>query len=739
MRNIPTLRLSYGNLLLKELESRGSATINELLSVSDVESLFKGDRRPAQPFGRAQELLRYALYVDLVGLESNLYSLTDAGRRYTAAIDRYDPWVLHDEQRTILREQFITQRSELAHDALIALDMQRELNDREISASDEAYGRYLAEATHTEQWRESRTFESQGSRYRKLLEEAGLITQAHQLTESGSALLADVPVAAHITLGELLRQTARPHAWWVNQGATYGKEREGGFIWAPLLDKANRPQRHWDAMDKVQRDDVILHYSGGFLRAASVAQGPAQPAANPLNTDAWQRDGRLISTRYRDLNDPIALAAIPEHLRVPAAGPFTSVGSVQQGYLYAAAADFADELADRFPELRETLGMYGPRKNPEPEDAAVSPHDVFEHFTAAVTASGLTFPSEDDLVRSFVSSLLAKPFSILTGLSGSGKTQLAMRLGEWFGVDDSGQPRHIIVPVRPDWTGPEALFGYEDALRSAEARQPVWHVPDPLRFILRATSDPTHPYLLILDEMNLAHVERYFADFLSGLESRKPILPDLLQDENFGEWQLRSTATTLLPLPRNLFVVGTVNVDETTYMFSPKVLDRASTFEFRVAADSLDPDLGRPSSTSAASAGLQRRFCDLAEDDEWHRQNPHPHQSLITEALRDSHRILAGANLEFGHRTFYESLRFAAFFAATGDQDPDHVLDLILMQKLLPRVHGSRRQVEPVLVKMLSYAEGDQSAERQRLPQTFRKVTRMIDAVRANQFVSFTE
>jgi 5-methylcytosine-specific restriction enzyme B len=289
VRNIPTLRLSYGNLLLKELESRGSATINELLSVSDVESLFKGDRRLAQPFGRAQELLRYALYVDLVGLESNLYSLTDAGRRYTAAIDRYDPWALHDEQRTILREQFITQRSELAHDALIALDMQRELNDREISASDEAYGRYLAEATHTEQWRESRTFESQGSRYRKLLEEAGLITQAHQLTESGSALVADVPVAAHITLGELLRQTARPHVWWVNQGATYGKEREGGFIWAPLLDKANRPQHHWDAMDKAQRDDVILHYSGGFLRAASVAQGPAQPAANPLNTDAWQR------------------------------------------------------------------------------------------------------------------------------------------------------------------------------------------------------------------------------------------------------------------------------------------------------------------------------------------------------------------------------------------------------------------------------------------------------------------
>ena len=449
-----------------------------------------------------------------------------------------------------------------------------------------------------------------------------------------------------------------------------------------------------------------MHYSAGFLRAASTAQGPAQPEANPLDTDAWQRDGRLIYTRYRDLNEPIALAAIPEHLRTPSSGPFTSVGSVQQGYLYAIAEEFSNELADRFPELRDALGARGAVNNAGGDEATVSPHAIFEHLAAAVHASGLTFPAEGNLVRSFVSSLLAKPFCILTGLSGSGKTQLAIRLGEWFGTDDSGKPRHILVPVRPDWTGPEALFGYEDALRSAEAKQPVWHVPEPLRFMLRAARDATHPYLLILDEMNLAHVERYFADFLSGLESRKPLLPDLLREENHGEWQLRSTTTTLQPLPRNLFVAGTVNVDETTYMFSPKVLDRASTFELRVATESLDPDLGRPSSTTPAPDSLQRGFCDLAEDDEWHRQNSHPHQSVIADALRDTHRILAEAGLEFGHRTFYESLRFAAFYAATGDQDPEHVLDLIQMQKLLPKVHGSRRQIEPILTKMASYAEG---------------------------------
>jgi hypothetical protein len=149
----------------------------------------------------------------------------------------------------------------------------------------------------------------------------------------------------------------------------------------------------------------------------------------------------------------------------------------------------------------------------------------------AVAASGL-FPQwkktgmllrEDD-VQAFLAALMTKPFAILTGLSGSGKTQLAKRLGEWFGSDSSGRPRYLVVPVRPDWTGPEYLFGYPDILRS-EGAEEVWAVPDALEFMLRAAKEEKEPFLLLLDEMNLAHVERYFADFLSGVESREPILP----------------------------------------------------------------------------------------------------------------------------------------------------------------------------------------------------------------------
>jgi MoxR-like ATPase len=333
--------------------------------------------------------------------------------------------------------------------------------------------------------------------------------------------------------------------------------------------------------------------------------------------------------------------------------------------------------------------------------------------------------------------LLAKPFAILTGLAGSGKTQLAMRLGEWFGTDDHGRHRHVVVPVRPDWTGPEAIFGYEDALRTSASGAPVWFVPEAFEFVLRAADDPEHPYLLILDEMNLAHVERYFSDFLSGVESRRPVLPDLVFDHESRQWVLRDAEADRLPLPRNLFVVGTVNVDETTYMFSPKVLDRAFTFEFRVTSDELDAELRRPVAASAGEDQRVRAFASLAERDDWQQDHPHPARDEIVSTLRDAHTILAGANQEFGHRTLYEILRFCAYFAATGDIDADTALDLAMMQKVLPKVHGSRRRVEPVLTELAALARGAGPAPR--LPVTHQKIDRMIESVRANQFVSFAE
>src|SRR5690348_8685898 len=121
----------------------------------------------------------------------------------------------------------------------------------------------------------------------------------------------------------------RPAVWWVNQGTTYGKAREAGLIWAPILNKAGNPQHHWETMNEVRAGDVILHYSNGHLRAIGTAEGSASPAKNPFGKDDWAEDGRVIPVRYETLRAPVPLGSIPASVRNTAGGPFTSVGSVQ--------------------------------------------------------------------------------------------------------------------------------------------------------------------------------------------------------------------------------------------------------------------------------------------------------------------------------------------------------------------------------------------------------------------------
>ena len=717
MLAIPTLKFSYGNLLLARLRELGSANIEELLG-DDPAQLFKSEGPFENPERRARDCLRFARMLDLVVEDERRWKLTASGITYAENVDPSNPWIVDEIQAGVLRDRLSGGSAELAEDVRIALQIVRDLT---AGFSNDDLGRALAEHANTDQWQADRTFESQGARYRELLIESGLIDRSGELTEQGVTFLG--------------RQAS---VWWVNQGATYTKERDGGFLWAPMLNKAGRPQHHWDTMDEVREGDVVLHYSNGSLRAASHVSAAARPAPNPLGGQAWDDAGRLVETQYQELNEPVALGAIDEGARIRQGSPFTVSGSVQQVYLVRLQGDFVNELAQRFPELAAHLpSVPAAARSTSTSPEAPMPAELFRDFADAVEASGLRFPAGSNLVRSFLSSLLAKPFAILTGLAGSGKTQLAMRLGEWFGTDEHGRHRHVVVPVRPDWTGPESIFGYEDALRTSASGAPVWFVPEAFEFVLRAANDPEHPYLLILDEMNLAHVERYFSDFLSGVESRRPVLPDLVFDQPSRQWVLRDVEAQRLPLPRNLFVVGTVNVDETTYMFSPKVLDRAFTFEFRVTSDELDAELRRPTAAPAGEDQRVRAFASLAERDDWQREHPHPARDEIVSTLREAHAILAGANQEFGHRTLYEILRFCAFFAATGDTDGHTALDLAMMQKVLPKVHGSRRRVEPVLTALDALALGAGPAPR--LPVTHHKIVRMIESVRANQFVSFAE
>ena len=134
-------------------------------------------------------------------------------------------------------------------------------------------------------------------------------------------------------------------------------------------------------------------------------------------------------------------------------------------------------------------------------------------------------------------------------------------------TDYKKDPNYKIVPVGANWTENRHVLGFYNVITEEYNETPSYSL------IKASKNDIGSPYFLILDEMNLSHVERYFADFLSAIESGQPIPLYSNDDENYE-----------LDIPDNLLIVGTVNVDETTYMFSPKVLDRANTIEFPTMA-----------------------------------------------------------------------------------------------------------------------------------------------------------
>ena len=356
---------------------------------------------------------------------------------------------------------------------------------------------------------------------------------------------------------------------------------------------------------------------------------------------------------------------------------------------------------------------------------------VVAEFDNAIDEAGLIFSGiNESLPSSFLRALLVKRFCLLGGLAGSGKTQLAKSFGKWLGDTKDGKQRYLIVPVRADWTSPDPLFGFEDALGTPMDGRKAWNVPEPLRFIHEAAKEPSRLWLLVLDEMNIAHVERYFSDVLSGIESNEPIVPNV-QLESDNNWRISEGSPEKIVLPKNLIIVGTVNIDETTYQFSPKVLDRAFTFEFRVQTDELSNSAVRPSPLPAATEKSLELISQIASNDEWHKE----YLPAVEESYKDVknlHGILSKIGFEFGHRSMYEILRFSVLCKQSGLPD-EQILDWSIMTKILPRIHGSAQQLRGLFDELLKFAESNA------LPLTTRKVTRMKETVLANGFVSFAE
>lgn len=415
-----------------------------------------------------------------------------------------------------------------------------------------------------------------------------------------------------------------------------------------------------------------------------------------------------------------------------------SLGRVQKDYFVSAILSLSGLINDSSSFLATICDFL--RLNPNlaellqgtPSNSSINNAIEIDVIVESVLSTGLIYPPS--LIKRLAFSLMAKPFVILSGLAGSGKTQLALAFAKC--LSENVKEQVCTVSIGADWTNREPLLGYPNALKGDEYVMPESGV---LQLLMRANDDLSKPYFLILDEMNLSVVERYFADFLSAMESGEKIK---LWDNGNGD------VPKEISLPKNVFIIGTINVDETTYMFSPKVLDRANVIEFKIAANDMDEYLGKKVNIDMKKA--EKACADMAADFVNKAQSQVAKDDKQKDVLLLFFNELKKVNAEFGYRTVNEISRYLHF--ADGDLEDDTAIDTAILQKLLPKLHGSRKKLVPTLTALwnLCLNEGvttkiDTETEKLdfregfKYPESAEKIKRMYDAVIDNGFTSFAE
>ena len=373
-------------------------------------------------------------------------------------------------------------------------------------------------------------------------------------------------------------------------------------------------------------------------------------------------------------------------------------------------------------------------------------HSLYGKTKNSNSTKGELKPNAHFLHISYLTALRTKPFMLLAGISGTGKSRIVRKLaqatvteklqrangytGEDFANDrwTLHSPANFeLIQVKPNWHNSMDVIGYLSNIPS-----PHYVFTPFIEFIVKAWQHPEVPFFLCLDEMNLAPVEEYFAEFLSAIESRSFEGEEYLTDpiikpfNSFGEDVAKTMVNTLFPnftagdtesaitkvikhfrtkgltLPKNLIVIGTVNMDETTFSFSRKVLDRAMSVEMNeVNYDSFLTDTTDDDLKAIVEAFEQNDDADLnALLVDRHIEAREIIDDLGDDAkftidyLKRINALLEGTPFKLGYRAANEALIYLQASQEFGQTDRIAALDNFTLMKILSRIEGDETKLK---------------------------------------------
>ncbi|MFB7816389.1 MrcB family domain-containing protein [Paenibacillus chitinolyticus] len=576
------------------------------------------------------------------------------------------------------------------------------------------------------------------------------------------------PFANH-ALGTLFRRTIPEYINsqpFINENyKVQGSIGQGNWVtipWIAILDKR--------ITEKIQSGEYITYLFSADM--TSVYLTLMQGVDNPLKERGRKEGHRYLAQKVQELRGLLPLEGMQKDNNM-----FLAPSGLGRDYQVSTVAyirydkDHLPEEDQLLADLENVMNNYKLYVDHVVGQTAEVGEELVEEFELPIPTDTLTVPERIGQIKSYIEqkgfhypgalienlylSFKTKPFVILAGVSGTGKTKLVKLFAEAIGaIRENNQ--YTLIPVRPDWSDPSDLLGYKDL--SGAFR------PGRLAKVLVEASKEENrhkPYFICLDEMNLARVEHYFSDLLSIIETQKwqeerIVTSPLIQAEELGTED--QSVYGGLALPDNVYLVGTVNMDETTHPFSKKVLDRANTIEFNYINLMQYPgyeDLGEGAAIVPASNGFLR--ADYLQLVEAYPNYPELIQRT-TEKLVTINEILEDIHSQVGFR-----IRDAVCFYMVYNQrfellSENDAFDWQLLQKILPRVQGSSSSVKRALLGLMQVAVGKplnmgaliddaseltrkwgsrQSTEVAPYPQSARKIAFMIRRLEEDGFTSF--